>query len=364
MATQARQQGDWIDGDDGARAAMMADGGTGLKIGLAASGGGHVRQLLDIESACDGHTCFYITESTALGQSLGGNRRTHFVDHVALGQARLAGPLRMVAAAWRNAVQSWRIIAAERPDIVISTGAGSMAWAMLFARLRGARIMVIDSFARFDGPSAFARLIGPLAHERVAQSAGATAGRADIPVFDPFRVLDSPAPAKRDLMFVTVGATLPFDRLVGYVADAARRGLLPAETLVQTGSGGLRIDDLPGVRTVEAMPFDAVKALLADARIVACHAGTGSIITALQAGCHVITVPRRRELAEHYDDHQAEIATAMAARGLVQMVDDQAGFDAAIAATAARTPVVATTDPAALITHIRGWVAGIQLQRA
>ncbi|NKB16317.1 MAG: hypothetical protein HC774_04705 [Sphingomonadales bacterium] len=336
---------------------------SGLKIGLAASGGGHVRQLLDIESASAGHDCFYITESTALGQSLGGGRRTHFVDHVALGQARLAGPLRMLAAAWRNAMQSWRIIRRERPDVVISTGAGSMAWAMLIARAHGARIMVIDSFARFDGPSAFARLIGPLAHARIAQSAGAAGGRKHIPVFDPFRILDTPVPAKRDLMFVTVGATLPFDRLVGYAADAARRGLLPAETLIQTGTGGAPVPATDRVTAVETMPFDAVKAVLRDARIVACHAGTGSIITALQAGCHVITVPRRMDLGEHYDDHQAEIATTMAARGLVQMVDSQAAFDAAIAATAQRTPVVATTDPAALIAHIRDWLAEIAATR-
>ena len=328
----------------------------GLKICLAASGGGHVRQLFDLDPAFAGHDCYFVTEATALGQSIGGDRRVHFVAHVALGQARLGAPLRMVWAGLRNAVQSLRIVARERPDVVVTTGAGSMAFTLLWARLFGARVMLIDSFARFTAPSAFARIAGPLAQIRVAQSAGAAAGRSDIAVFDPFRLLDAPRPAKRDLLFATVGATLPFDRLVGYVASAAARGLTPAERMVQVGAGGAMPAALD---CVESLPFDQVQALLAAADIVVCHAGTGSLITALRQGCHVITVPRRFANREHYDDHQAEIAAAFAARGLVQVADDQAGFDAALAACATRTPVMATTDPQALIGYIRDWLTGL-----
>jgi hypothetical protein len=43
-----------------------------LKICLAASGGGHVRQLLDLSKAWAAYDHFHITEETALGRSIAG----------------------------------------------------------------------------------------------------------------------------------------------------------------------------------------------------------------------------------------------------------------------------------------------------
>lgn len=327
-----------------------------LKICLAASGGGHFRQLLDLDPAFSDQTCFYITEPTALGVSIKTSRPVFFVPHVALGQARLGSPIAMVFAAVRNAWQSFGIIWRERPDVVLSTGAGSMAFAMLWGRLFGAKIILIDSFARFLAPSAFAKIVSPIAHHRIAQSVGAADGRADIKVFDPFRSLDLPRPEKRALLFATVGATLPFDRLVDYVADATCRGLTPKELVLQVGNGGRQP---VGMNAVESLPFTEVKELLQVANVVVCHAGTGSLITALREGCHVITVPRTFALREHYDDHQSEIAEAFSARGLVLVANTQAEFDAALAAIKTRQPVMATTDPKALISHLRALFASI-----
>lgn len=332
-----------------------------LKICLAASGGGHIRQLLDLLPAFSGHQCFFMTESTALGQSINSEFPTYFVDHVALGQARLGNPFKMIAAAVRNAVQSARIIRHERPDIIVSTGAGSIAFGMLWGRLSGARLVLVDSFARVRAPSAFARLVGPLAHYRVAQSQGAAGGRTDIPIFDPFRLVDSPRPEKQDLLFATVGATLPFDRLVTMVASAKCRGLTPERVLVQVGEGGAMPE---GLDAVEAMTFDSIRQTLQDADVVVCHAGTGSLITALQAGCHVIAVPRLFELREHYDDHQLEIAGALADRGFVQVARDQAELDAALRSVKTRSAAMATTDPQALISFIRDIIAEVQAARA
>src|SRR3546814_5417597 len=67
----------------------------GAKICLAGSGGGHVRQLLDLEPAWRGHDAFFITEDTALGESLAEHYRCLFVPHVAMGQARLGAPFRI-----------------------------------------------------------------------------------------------------------------------------------------------------------------------------------------------------------------------------------------------------------------------------
>src|SRR5215472_12209903 len=62
--------------------------GERLRVCLAASGGGHLRQLLDLQSFWSGHDYFFVTEDTALGQSLRDSHPTYFVPHFGLGQAR------------------------------------------------------------------------------------------------------------------------------------------------------------------------------------------------------------------------------------------------------------------------------------
>jgi len=46
----------------------------------------------------------------------------------------------------------------------------------------------------------------------------------------------------------------------------------------------------------------------ANSRVVVCHAGIGSIISAMEFNKPTILVPRKKILNEHIDDHQAEIA--------------------------------------------------------
>ena len=319
-------------------------------ICLAASGGGHVRQILDLAPFWSDYPHYVVTEDTALGRSIATSEPVEFVPHFSLGQARLGHPVRMIWAALTGIVRSWRIIATRPPDLFITTGAGSQVFVMLFARLRGAKVVMIDSFARFDAPSAFARLAGRLAHVRIAQSAASAAKWPGALVFDPFRTLSGARPEKQPLMFATVGATLAFPRLVDLVAHARAAGLVPEELIVQHGIGGQAI---AGARSVEELPFDEVQSILRRADIVVCHGGTGSLITALREHCRVIAIPREFERAEHYDNHQSEIVTAFEARGLIASAHDDASFAAALARVRASEPRAATTDPSDLIAYLR-----------
>lgn len=325
------------------------DGVRRLRLCLAASGGGHVRQLLDLEDVWSKHDYFFVTEDTALGANLAEKHRTYFVPHVAIGQARLGAPFRMIRAAVSSFFRSAAIIARERPDIVISTGAGAVFFAVAWARLRGARTVVIDSFARFDRPSLFARIAAPIAHDLVVQSAALSSYFPKAKVFDPFRLLDTPAPAKKPLLFATVGATLPFERLVSSVAELKARGDLPEHVIIQTGVGAPQPE---GVESVETLSFDRIQELLTDADIVVCHGGTGSLITALRKGCRVIAFPRLMEKGEHYDNHQAEITSAFAARGLIAVANSADELAEALVQVRSRPPVLATTDPSELMGYL------------
>jgi UDP-N-acetylglucosamine transferase subunit ALG13 len=344
--------GECVSGE--AAAAAQARPARRLRLALVASGGGHVRQLLDLEPVWRDHERFFLTEDTPLGRSIAERERTHFVAHFALGQARLGDPLKMLGAAARNAFASARVIFAERPDVLITTGAGASFFAVVCARLIGARVILVETFARFDRPSKFARWASPLAHETIVQSPALAPFMPGAAVFDPLRILDGPAPPKRPLLFATVGATLPFPRLVAAVAQLKASGDIFEDVLIQTGVGAAQPAGAP---SVETLPFDELQAVLSQADIVVCHGGTGSLITALRHGCRVIVMPRQAALKEHYDNHQAEISRAFAARGMVTIANTPEELAQALKTARATPPICATTDPRALIEHLRGVLA-------
>lgn len=320
-----------------------------LRICLAASGGGHIRQLLDLEACWSKYDFFFVSEDTALSRSLTPQYPVYFVSHFALGQIRHGGLMKAARAGWKNFWQSARIAIKQRPDIVISTGAGSVFFLVLWARLLGAKFFLIESFARFDNPSSFARASARLANHMVVQSQTLSKDFPAAKVFDPLELLDRSRPEKKPLLFATVGVTLPFDRMIEMVAGLKAQGAIPEDIVFQTGIGGLAP---PGMTAFETLPFDSLKTYLRDADIVICHGGTGSIITALREGCRTIVVPRDFDKGEHYDDHQQEITKAFAARGLVFAASSPEELASALIAARAAKPVLATTNPTKLIAHL------------
>jgi UDP-N-acetylglucosamine--N-acetylmuramyl-(pentapeptide) pyrophosphoryl-undecaprenol N-acetylglucosamine transferase len=322
------------------------------KLCLAGSGGGHLRQLLDLEPAWSRFDHFFVTEASAIGDELAKSHRLYRVRHYAAGQAKLGKPLAMLGGALVNLFQGMRIAIKERPDVVISTGAGAMFWTMIFCRLFGAKFILIDSFARFDAPSKFATLSKPFASHVIVQSPALKDYWQDALLFDPLKMIDGERPAKEALTLATVGATLPFDRMSEAVVALQAAGGLPGAVVLQVGlESAVAANDDPSaeLRIVETLAFAEMQALLAKADLVICHGGTGSFITALRQGCRVVAMPRLFERGEHYDNHQFEIATAFAARGLVEVAREVEDLPAAIARARSKTPLMATTDPAALI---------------
>lgn len=320
-----------------------------LKICLAASGGGHVRQLLDLEPIWKKHRYFFVTEDTALGQTLSERHPTHFLPHFAWGQAKQGAIGKMLARAFGSFFSSAWIILRERPDVLISTGAGAVFFVVMWARLTGARVIVVESFARFDRPSLFGRIAGPFANHMVVQSSKLAANYPKAKVFDPLRLLDGSPVEKEALLFATVGATLPFDRLIQSVAELKAQGAIIEEVIAQTGIGGIAP---AGLEVVETLSFDEVQDILKRASIVVCHGGTGSLITALRMGCHVIAMPRLPEFNEHYDNHQSEITEAFAQRGLISVANSVDELRAAIAKRRNAPRVFATTDQTEMIAYL------------
>ena len=106
------------------------------------------------------------------------------------------------------------------------------------------------------------------------------------------------------MIFVTVGAQMPFDRLVKTVDQwAISRGR--GDVFAQIGP----TDNYPsGIQWTKFMDAAEFKHRFETAKVIVAHAGTGSIITALQLGKPILVMPRRANLRETRNDHQ--VATA------------------------------------------------------
>jgi len=120
------------------------------------------------------------------------------------------------------------------------------------------------------------------------------------------------------MMFVTVG-TGPhgFDRLVRGVDAIATS--YDKRMRAQIGRGDYIPRHLDWFRFTDE---DEIHDLYRTATVVIAHAGAGTLLTALSYGKSIVVLPRRGQHGEHNDDHQRELATALADRSGVFVVWD------------------------------------------
>lgn len=133
------------------------------------------------------------------------------------------------------------------------------------------------------------------------------------------------------MIFATCGAAgegLPFTRMM----EALR--VLPADELyVQHGPAV----PPPCAKAEPLMPFGKIIELMEAAEVVVCHGGVGSIVCALRTGHVPVAFPRLKRYSEISDDHQVELAQALAARGLVTVASNGPELLAAVEASRRKT---------------------------
>lgn len=113
------------------------------------------------------------------------------------------------------------------------------------------------------------------------------------------------------MIFATCGSTsVRFDRMMG-----ALRCLPATDLYVQHGASL----PPPCAEAYDFLPFGSMVALIDQTDIFISHAGVGSVLCALRAGHVPILFPRLKKYSEAVDDHQAELAEALAGRGTVRL---------------------------------------------
>lgn len=120
-----------------------------IKICLISSHGGHLRELLNATNGVEGEK-YYVTKRTAHTKELLNKERHYFV----------IDPHKSVLKYVLNTLQSLKHIIRERPELVISTGAGIAVPAILLAKyLFKTKVIFIESAANVVTSSKTGRFI-------------------------------------------------------------------------------------------------------------------------------------------------------------------------------------------------------------
>jgi len=122
-----------------------------MKICLACSAGGHLTELTQLEDAYEGYDSFVVTFRREDTESLAG--RVYY----------LMDPKRNPFKVILNFFQALRVVLKERPNVVITTGAGVVVPLCVIAKILGSRIIYIESFARIDSKSLTGVFLYPFA---------------------------------------------------------------------------------------------------------------------------------------------------------------------------------------------------------
>lgn len=107
------------------------------------------------------------------------------------------------------------------------------------------------------------------------------------------------------MIFLTVGTSFPFDRLVKAVDELAGQNKIGSEIFAQVGIGGYQPKNFDSIETLDKKKFDD---FFSNSQAVIAHAGMGTITTALTQLKPILVFPRLKKYGELVNDHQSATA--------------------------------------------------------
>ena len=302
---------------------------------LVASSGGHLAELVELADRLPltSSARHWVTFRGPQSEGLLAGERVTYLPEIRERDAR------GVVRGTRHAIG---LFAGERFDTVISTGSGIALAFLPYAALLGIDVHFIESACRVHTRSMTGRVLSGLPRIRLYRQfpEGATSPwHHGGSVFDNFETRTATAPPlRRAVVTVGIRVAVGFRRLIERLAEILPSGL---DVLWQTGP--TPVDGL-GIKPRPVVPALELQNAMRDADVVISHAGCGSALTALKVGKCPILVPRAPALGEVIDDHQTELAVALAERGLAIHRSPQSLTLADLEAAAARR-VVRVADP-------------------
>lgn len=125
-----------------------------MKVCIVSSSGGHLTEVRMLKAAYGPYRHFYVlNKRVALPADMRDN--TYFITHSERDRK-----------VFLNLWECYHILRRERPDVILSTGAGPVVpFAIVGRFLFGTRIVFIETIARVARPSLTGRLMYHLAHD-------------------------------------------------------------------------------------------------------------------------------------------------------------------------------------------------------
>jgi len=121
------------------------------------------------------------------------------------------------------------------------------------------------------------------------------------------------------MIFVTVGAQMPFDRMVRAIDAWAGRHTCN-KVFAQVGRSRYKPRHVQYSSFLEPPSF---RAFMKNAGYIVSHAGMGTIITAMEMRKPIIVMPRRADLGETRSDHQIDTVNRLRGFGGIHVTDDE-----------------------------------------
>jgi UDP-N-acetylglucosamine--N-acetylmuramyl-(pentapeptide) pyrophosphoryl-undecaprenol N-acetylglucosamine transferase len=204
---------------------------------------------------------------------------------------------------------------------VVSTGAAIALPYLTSARALRLRAVYVESATRTRRASLTARLLRMVSGvERYGQWPALS--EQGLPIFANVFEIAGREVARRQawdeknvLVLTGTKRDMPFNRLrdASLALAGARSDLTVGLTPMSQPSNW---------RAVDALSYTEVSRRIKAGHQVIAHAGIGSILTVQSNGGRPIIVPRSRRLGEHIDDHQVDIARALATTEVVSVVPE------------------------------------------
>ena len=120
-------------------------------------------QVRQLASVYERHDHFYFTFTGGVADEMAKTARVYSIPNIVR-----RNPLSWFVGAFLSLV----VVVRQRPDVVITTGAGIVVFFCVFAKLFGAKLIFIESMARIESPTLTARMLYPFADLFIVQWPG------------------------------------------------------------------------------------------------------------------------------------------------------------------------------------------------
>jgi beta-1,4-N-acetylglucosaminyltransferase len=124
-----------------------------MKVMLVCSSGGHLTQLFQLRQWWEQRERIWVSFDDEHARTILSGERVEFA---------YSPTTRNIPNAVRNLRLAWRLLRSERPDVIVSDGAGVAFPFFLVARILGVKTVYIEVYDRISRPTLTGRLCYPI----------------------------------------------------------------------------------------------------------------------------------------------------------------------------------------------------------